>query len=120
MRIEQTFEVARPPESVFDYMTNPANLRDWQTSTTRVEVHSEGEPRAGYRIREWTKVPWRRSSNAPSTGSSAPITRICGATWRAGSDGFPRRRQSAQPGASASATKALIAAVNSRRLASQA
>jgi uncharacterized protein YndB with AHSA1/START domain len=60
MRIEQTFEVARPPESVFDYVTNPANLRDWQTSKTRVEVLSEGEPRQGYRIREWTKVPGRK------------------------------------------------------------
>jgi uncharacterized protein YndB with AHSA1/START domain len=59
MRIEQTFGVARSPESVFDYVTNPANLQDWQTSKTRVEVLSEGEPRAGYRIREWTKVPGR-------------------------------------------------------------
>jgi carbon monoxide dehydrogenase subunit G len=59
MRIEQTFEVACPPEAVFDYMTNPANLQAWQTSKTRVEVLSEGEPRAGYRVREWTKVPGR-------------------------------------------------------------
>jgi uncharacterized protein YndB with AHSA1/START domain len=60
MRIEQTFEVAAPPEAVFDYMTSPANLRDWQTSKTRVEVLSEGEPREGYRVREWTKVPGRK------------------------------------------------------------
>jgi carbon monoxide dehydrogenase subunit G len=58
VRIEQTFDVAGAgPESVFDYMTNPANLQAWQTSKTRVEVLSEGEPRAGYRVREWTKVP---------------------------------------------------------------
>ena len=57
MRFEQTFTVASSPESVFDYMTNPANLRDWQTSKTRVEVLSEGEPREGYRVREWTKAP---------------------------------------------------------------
>jgi uncharacterized protein YndB with AHSA1/START domain len=55
-----TFEVAVPPEAVFDYMTGPANLRDWQTSKTRVEVLSEGEPREGYRVREWTKVPGRK------------------------------------------------------------
>ena len=60
MRIDQTFEVARPPEAVFDYMTNPANLQAWQTSKTRVEVISDGEPRAGYRVREWTKVPGRK------------------------------------------------------------
>ena len=57
MRFEQTFSVASSPEAVFDYMTDPANLRDWQTSKTRVEVLSEGEPRQGYRVREWTKPP---------------------------------------------------------------
>jgi carbon monoxide dehydrogenase subunit G len=60
VRIEQTFQVACLPEAVFDYMTNPVNLQDWQTSKTRVEVLSQGEPRAGYRIREWTKVPGRK------------------------------------------------------------
>ena len=57
MRIEQTFEVASPPEKVFDYLTNPSNLRDWQTSKTRVEVLTDGSPRLGYRVREWTKPP---------------------------------------------------------------
>jgi uncharacterized protein YndB with AHSA1/START domain len=37
MQIDQTFEVTAAPESVFDYMTNPANLQQWQTSKTRVE-----------------------------------------------------------------------------------
>lgn len=55
MRIEQTFTVASSPESVFDYMTDPANLSDWQTSKTRVEPISEGPPGLRYRIREWTK-----------------------------------------------------------------
>jgi uncharacterized protein YndB with AHSA1/START domain len=55
VRIEQTFTVASSPESVFDYMTNPANLRDWQTSKTRVEALTDGPPRQGYRVREWTK-----------------------------------------------------------------
>ena len=60
MRIGQTFHVASTPERVFDYMTNPANLRDWQTSKTRVEVVSNGPPGPGYRVREWTKVPGRK------------------------------------------------------------
>ena len=60
MRIEQTFQVASSPEAVFDYMTNPENLRDWQTSKTRVEVLTDGPPRAGFRVREWTKVPGRK------------------------------------------------------------
>jgi uncharacterized protein YndB with AHSA1/START domain len=57
VRVEQTFTVARPPEAVFDYVTDPANLRDWQTSKTKFEPLSDGPPRQGYRIREWQKGP---------------------------------------------------------------
>jgi uncharacterized protein YndB with AHSA1/START domain len=60
MRIEQTFTVAGPPEAVFDYMTDPAKLREWQTSKTRVEPLVEGPPRQGFRVREWTKPPGAR------------------------------------------------------------
>jgi uncharacterized protein YndB with AHSA1/START domain len=60
VRIEQTFAVASPPESVFDYLTDPENLAEWQTSKTRVEVLTAGPPREGYRVREWTKVPGRK------------------------------------------------------------
>jgi uncharacterized protein YndB with AHSA1/START domain len=57
MRIEETFTVAAVPEAVFDYMVDPANLAAWQTSKTRVEPETEGPPRLGYRVREWTKPP---------------------------------------------------------------
>jgi uncharacterized protein YndB with AHSA1/START domain len=57
MRIAQTFTVARSPQVVFDYVTDPANLRAWQTSKTRVEPLTEGPPREGFRVREWTKPP---------------------------------------------------------------
>jgi uncharacterized protein YndB with AHSA1/START domain len=60
VRIAQTFHVAASPERVFDYMTDPANLRDWQTSKMRVEVLSDGPPGLGFRVREWTKVPGRK------------------------------------------------------------
>ena len=60
MRIEQTFVVAATPEAVFDFMTQPGNLARWQTSKTRVEPLSEGRPRQGYRVREWTKQPGGR------------------------------------------------------------
>jgi len=60
VRVEQSFTVASPPEAVFDYMTDPANLREWQTSKTRVEPLDEGPPRQGYRVREWTKPPGRK------------------------------------------------------------
>jgi uncharacterized protein YndB with AHSA1/START domain len=57
VRIEQTFTVAASPEDVFDFMTDPENLAKWQTSKTRVEPLSDGAPRQGYRVREWTKPP---------------------------------------------------------------
>jgi len=57
MRISQTFTVASSPEAVFDYVVDPANLREWQTAKTRVEPLTDGPPRQGYRLREWTKPP---------------------------------------------------------------
>jgi carbon monoxide dehydrogenase subunit G len=57
VRFEQTFHVQAPPEAVFDYMTDPANLAAWQTSKTSVEPLTEGPPRLGYRVLERTKPP---------------------------------------------------------------
>ena len=57
MRVEQTFTVGAPPERVFDYMTDPANLAAWQTTKTSVEQLTPGEPGLGTRVRERTKPP---------------------------------------------------------------
>jgi len=57
MRIEQTFVVSQSPEVVFDYLTNPSTLADWQTSKTSVEALTDGAPRLGTRVRERTKPP---------------------------------------------------------------
>jgi carbon monoxide dehydrogenase subunit G len=57
MRLEQAFSVSRPPEVVFDYLTNPSNLADWQTSKTSVVQLTDGPPRLGTRVRERTKPP---------------------------------------------------------------
>jgi uncharacterized protein YndB with AHSA1/START domain len=57
MRVEETFVVARPPEVVFDYVTNPANLSSWQTSNRSVEQLTDGLPGLGARFRERTKPP---------------------------------------------------------------
>ena len=56
MRIEQSFGVRRPPEDVFAYMTDPANLASWQPSKVAVEPLTDGPPRQGYRLRERTKI----------------------------------------------------------------
>ncbi len=57
MRVEQAFGVARTPEAVFDYLTDPANLASWQTSKTHVEQLTDGLPGLGTRVRERTKPP---------------------------------------------------------------
>ena len=57
MRIEQTLTVNRDPEVVFDYLTNPSKLAEWQTSKTSVEQLTDGPPRLGMRVRERTKPP---------------------------------------------------------------
>jgi len=57
MRITETFVVAASPEAVFDYMSNPANLAQWQTSKTYVEQLTAGPPGVGTRVRERTKPP---------------------------------------------------------------
>jgi uncharacterized protein YndB with AHSA1/START domain len=56
MRIHEEFSVARPPDEVFAFMVEPANLARWQTVKTFVTPLDDGPPRLGYRVREGTKV----------------------------------------------------------------
>ncbi len=60
MRVEETFVVGRPPEVVFDYMTDASNLPDWQTIHTSTEQLTDGPPRLGSRFRERLKPPFSR------------------------------------------------------------
>jgi carbon monoxide dehydrogenase subunit G len=57
MRIEETFAVARPPDVVFDYVTDPSKLSSWQTVNRSVEPLTDGPPGLGSRFRERTKPP---------------------------------------------------------------
>jgi uncharacterized protein YndB with AHSA1/START domain len=60
MRVEQSFDVARAPEDVFDLLTDPARLAEWQTAKTRVEKLTDGPPGLGTRVRETTRQPGGR------------------------------------------------------------
>jgi uncharacterized protein YndB with AHSA1/START domain len=60
MKIEQRFHVNAPPEAVFSYMTDPANLRAWQPSKLSVEPLNDGPPGKGYRLKERTKIGLRQ------------------------------------------------------------
>jgi uncharacterized protein YndB with AHSA1/START domain len=57
MRFEQELSIRRPPEDVFDYVTDVSKLASWQTHKTHAEQLTDGPPRQGTRIRERTKPP---------------------------------------------------------------
>jgi uncharacterized protein YndB with AHSA1/START domain len=55
-----TVEIARPPEEVFAFVTDPAKLSAWQDAV-EVQQLTEGPVRAGTQFREVHKVMgWRR------------------------------------------------------------
>lgn len=52
MRAEVAVEIARSPEEVFAYLTDVANLSEWQSDVRGAELVGGGAPRAGARIAE--------------------------------------------------------------------
>ena len=50
MRIELTVEISRPPEAVFELLSDIDRLSEWQASA--VEAHTEGPLAEGSRVRE--------------------------------------------------------------------
>ena len=50
IRIELTVEIARPPEDVFELLSDIDRLSEWQTSA--VEAHTDGPLAEGSRVRE--------------------------------------------------------------------
>lgn len=52
MQIEQTIEIAAPPERVFAVLSDPTKLAQWQTSTVEVGRDADGPLRVGERFRE--------------------------------------------------------------------
>ncbi len=50
IRIELTVEIARPPEDVFELLSDIERLSEWQTSA--VEAHTDGPLAEGSRVKE--------------------------------------------------------------------
>jgi uncharacterized protein YndB with AHSA1/START domain len=48
--IVESIEIARRPEDVFRYVTDPDNLRDWQASVVDVKKEGEGPVHAGSKV----------------------------------------------------------------------
>jgi uncharacterized protein YndB with AHSA1/START domain len=48
--IESTFEIDRPPEQVYAYVTDPARFPEWQDDVVRVHVEGDRPPGVGTRF----------------------------------------------------------------------
>lgn len=55
-----TTEIARPPQEVFAFVTDPARLHEWQTNVIEVEATPAGALASGSRLREVREVRGRR------------------------------------------------------------
>ena len=54
-------EIDRPVQEVFAFVTDPARLAEWQTSTVSVTPQTDGPIRAGTRLREVHRAPLGRT-----------------------------------------------------------
>jgi uncharacterized protein YndB with AHSA1/START domain len=60
MRVEESVEIDRPPEEVFDYVANPENLPEWSGIVLEVQKEVQGELREGERFTTVAKFLGRR------------------------------------------------------------
>ncbi len=74
VRLEFSFDIDRPPSEVFAYLTDPANLPEWQSSA--LEAHWEGEQAAGARIKEVRKFLGRRMESELEVTAYEPDRRF--------------------------------------------
>jgi uncharacterized protein YndB with AHSA1/START domain len=75
IRFEFPVEVARPVHEVFAYVTDPANLPEWQ-ETERVEQLTPGAVAAGTRFREVHQVLGRRLESISEVSAYEPERRF--------------------------------------------
>src|SRR3954463_6739715 len=66
-----TVEIARPPDDVFSFIADPANLSRWQDAE-EVEQLTDGPVRAGTRFREVHKLFGRRRVELPGVVECEP------------------------------------------------
>jgi uncharacterized protein YndB with AHSA1/START domain len=60
VREEETVTVQRPIDEVFAYVTDPANVPEWQASALEARLEGEGQMRAGAQAVEVRKFLGRR------------------------------------------------------------
>jgi uncharacterized protein YndB with AHSA1/START domain len=72
LRIEQSIEIARPPQAVFDFLTDPERLPEWQTSTVEVRRERSGPLEVGERFTEVHAAMGRRLESTVEVAESTP------------------------------------------------
>ena len=71
--IVSSIEVARPPEQVFSYVTDPLRLAEWQESVVSSRVVGNGPPGAGTRASVTRRIgPLERAMTAELAELSPP------------------------------------------------
>jgi uncharacterized protein YndB with AHSA1/START domain len=74
VRVELTIEIARPPEEVFEYLTDLAKLPEWQRSA--VESRADGALEQGALIRERRSFMGREIKTVVEVAAFEPPTRL--------------------------------------------
>ena len=72
MQIEQTIEIAAPPEDVFAILSDPTKLPQWQASTVEVRRHAAGPLRVGERFHEVHAAFGRRVESTVEVAECEP------------------------------------------------
>jgi uncharacterized membrane protein len=60
MRVEESVEINRPLEEVYEYVANPENLPEWSGIVQEVHKEAQGQPREGERFTIVAKFLGRR------------------------------------------------------------
>jgi carbon monoxide dehydrogenase subunit G len=70
--IDKSIFINRPLQEVFEFMSNPVNDAQWQSSTDSAEWTSEGPPRVGSTIRQVGRFMGRDTSGTGEVTSWDP------------------------------------------------
>lgn len=67
-------EIARPPEDVFSYVTDPSRLAEWQESVVSTRSDEGGPPRVGSRVAQTRRIGRREQTMTSEITEITPPT----------------------------------------------
>ena len=75
MRIEESVEIDRPPQEVFDYVANPENLPEWSGIVQEVHKEAQGQLKEGDKFTSVAKFLGRRFETPLEVSAHEPPQR---------------------------------------------